>query len=458
MKLVVSFLLAALLATPLFAADSKPSATGPVIVIPVRSMITEAQFAFLRRGLKEAERRNASAVVLDLDTYGGEVTAAVDEMQALLRMKMPTYTYVNSKAISAGALITLATQKVYMTPTAVIGAAAPVMETGEDLPKTMSDKAISMMSAIGRGAAEKCGHNPDLADAFVRKEAELKIGDVVLNKSDTLLTLDATEAAKKYNGKPLLAEGIADSLEDMLKMAGLTGHVERVEPTGFERLAVFLTAFSALLLLGGIVGAYIEIKTPGFGVPGVTSIICFTLFFAAQYGAGLAGWEVAVLFLAGVLLVLSEVFLHPGTVLPGLAGVVLMVLALIWAMIDRYPGDPWWPSDSMIIRPMLNLLGAFIGAAIVIYFLGKYLPRSRFFRWIILSETTPHGAGQMLHAPPALIDMGAAGTAHTTLRPSGKGEFAGRLLDVVTQGDFIEAGRGIRVVAVEGTRVVVAPA
>jgi membrane-bound serine protease (ClpP class) len=454
MKLLASVILSILCLAPI-AIGAAPEAAGAVFVVPVRTDISSAQFFFLRRALKEAERAKASALVLHVDTYGGEVTAAIDSMEALLKTKVPTYTYIDSKAISAGALITLATQKIYMSPTAVIGAAAPVQSGGEDLPKAMSDKMVSALSAIARGAAQKCGHNPDLADAFIRKEAELKLGSEVLDKSDTLLTLDAKQATRAFDGKPLLAAGTANSLEEMLKAAGLSGPVHRVEPTGFEQLAFWLTTLAPLLLLGGLIGAYLEFKSPGFGLPGILSVTCFTLFFAAQYGAGLSGWEVMVLFVIGLLLVLSELFLHPGTVLPGVVGVLLMLASLLFAMVDRYPHQPWLPTTAMLIRPLVTLTLALLGACVAMFFLGKYLPRSSFFRWIVLSETTPHGAGPLLPEAFASVLTGAVGVARTTLRPSGKADFGGRMLDVVSHGEYIDPGQPVRVVAVEGARVVV---
>lgn len=427
--------------------------TGPVYVIPVREEISGPQSAFVRRAIKEAERNHASAVILDMDTYGGAVFAAIDEMEALLKSDVPTYTFIDSKAISAGALITLATQHVYIAPSGVIGAAAPVSSSGDDLPKTMTDKTISAISAVARGAAQKTGHNPDLADAFIRKEAQLKIGDVVIDGPDTLLSLDASEATRKFNEKPLLAEGVASTLADMEHQAKLTGAVRELSPSGFERLAVLLTAIAPYLLSLGMIAAFIEFKTPGAVLPGVVAAICFLLFFSSSYIAGLSGWEGMILFFIGVALVLSELTLHPGTILPGLVGVFLIFTSLVWAMIDHYPGQPLIPTSQMLTRPLLNLTLALVIASVAIYFLAKYLPKTAFFRHFILSESDP----QPMLAEPAKQQVypGTSGTVRTTLRPSGKAEFGGDVIDVVSKGEFIPAGEPVKVVAVEGARVVV---
>ena len=428
---------------------------GPVIVVPIRTEISGAQFFFLRRALKDAERRHASAIVLDMDTYGGEVKAAIDSMDALMKTQVPTFTFINDKAISAGSMIALATQKIYMAPTAVIGAAAPVMAGGEDLAKTMADKTVSMLSAKVRAAAQKNGHNAEIAEAFIHKEKELKIGDVTIDRADSLLTLSAEEAATYYNGKPLLAAGMVGTIAELLTSAGLRGAVERLEPTGFEHLAFWITALSPLLLLGGMIGAYIEFKTPGFGVPGVIGLSCFALFFAGHFIAGLAGWEVVACFAIGVALVIGELFLHPGTVIPGLVGALMMFGALVWAMIDRYPSQPLWPTEDMLLRPIINVAIAIVGAGALIAVLVKYLPASPLYRRIALVSALPGSGDAAVLESTRGVNAGMTGSARTTLRPSGKADFGGHSVDVVTDGDFIEAGATVRVILVEGARVVV---
>lgn len=432
--------------------------SGPVFVVPLKTEVSEAQFYFLRRALKTAEREHASAFVIDMETYGGDVKAAIDNMDALLKTTVPTFTFVDGRAISAGALIAMATQKIYMSPTAVIGAAAPVTSSGEDLSKTMSDKTISAMSAITRAAAQKNGHDIDIADAFIRKEKEVKRGEVVIDGSDSLLTLSAEEAARVYGGRPLLSAGTATSLEDMLQKAGLMGSVRRVEPTGFEHLAIWVTALAPLLLLGGIMCGYIEFKMPGFGLPGIASMICFTLFFAGHYLAGLAGWEAPVCFAIGVALVLGELIIHPGTIAPGIIGVLLIIASLIYAMIDRWPSQPLWPTQDMLLRPMLNFTVALTAAIIAAYLLAKHLPNTPLYHRLVLGATVPPGISLASPAAVLAVTTGMTGIARTTLRPSGKAAFGDQLVDVVSQGEFIPANAPIQIVLIEGPRVVVEPA
>src|SRR5437588_8709352 len=279
-----------------------------------------------------------------------------------------------------------------MAPVSAIGAAAPVLPTGEDLPLTQREKTISYWSALIRSSAMKNGHNPDVGEAFMNKEKEVKIGDRVIHPKGTLLTLNAQEATEKFNGKPLLADGIADSVVDLMQKAGLKGKVVSLGPTGFEQLAFWITSLAPLLLLGGIIGAYLEFKIPGASLPGIISAICFALFFLGHYFAGLAGWEVMALFVLGVALVIIEIlFFAHSTIVFGVVGVFLMLGALLWAMIDRYPGERFFPTDRALALPLLNLFIALIAAAIIIALLAKYLPRTSIYRRFALMTTNPPG-------------------------------------------------------------------
>src|SRR6266481_6366819 len=183
---------------------------GDVVIVPVHGEVAPSLLAFLRRAVKTAESNDASAIVFDMNTYGGRLDTATEIVNALNQIKIPTYTFINTNAGSAGALIVIATQHVYMAPVSAIGAAAPILSTGEDLPATAKEKTISYWSALVRGSATKNGHNPDVAEAFMNKDKEVKIGDRVVHPKGAVLTLNAQEATEKIKGKPLLAEGIFD--------------------------------------------------------------------------------------------------------------------------------------------------------------------------------------------------------------------------------------------------------
>src|SRR6184192_3443027 len=433
---------------------------GDVVVAPISGEISPSLLTFLRRALKSAEAGGASAIIFEMNTYGGRLDSAEEITSALNHATIPTYTFINTNAGSAGALIALATQHIYMAPVSAIGAAAPVLSTGEDLPLTQREKTISYWSALIRSSAMKNGHNPDVGEAFMNKEKEVKIGDRVIHPKGTLLTLNAQEATEKFNGKPLLADGIADSVVDLMQKAGLKGKAVSLGPTGFEQLAFWITALAPLLLLGGIIGAYLEFKIPGATMPGIVSAICFALFFLGHYLAGLAGWEVVALFVLGLALVIIEIlFFAHSTIVFGVVGVLLMLASMLWAMIDRYPGETFFPTGRMLAMPLLNLFFAMIAAAIVIAILARYLPRTGLYRRFALITSNPPGpslAGAPREFVTALpLTPGTLGTALTILRPSGKARFGDHVVDVITKGEFIGPQTPIAVIQTDGMRVVV---
>ena len=433
---------------------------GDAVVVPLRGEVAPSLLAFLRRAVKTAESNEASAIIFEMNTYGGRLDSAADIVNALNQTKIPTYTFINTNAGSAGALIAIATQHIYMAPVSAIGAAAPILPTGEDLPATAREKTISYWSALVRGSAIKNGHNPDLAEAFMNKDKEVKIGDRVVHPKGAVLTLNAQEATEKINSKPLLAEGVADSIADLTKKAGLKGSIVTIEPTGFEHIAFWITALAPLLLLGGILGAYLEFKIPGATWPGIISAICFALFFLGHYLAGLAGWEVVALFVLGMVLVLIEIlFFAHSTIVFGVVGVFLILASLLWTMVDRYPGQNFFPTGKALAVPLLNMFIAIVGSFIVIALLARYLPRTSIYRRFALMDSNPPGpslAGIPRQFATALaIAPGMQGTAITVLRPSGKARFADHVVDVVTEGEFIAPQTPVVVIQTDGMRVVV---
>ena len=452
---------AALWPAALLAQSNSTRAIGPdtIVVLPVTGEITKAQFIFIRRALKAAERSNAKAVILDMDTYGGDLAATNEIQKALLSVKVPTYTFINTNAGSAGALISLATKHIWMAPTSAIGAAAPVSSDGQDLQKTMNDKVLSFFSAKTRSIAEQQGHNPDIAEAFMNKEIEVKVNGEIISPKGKLLTLDANNAARWINGKPLLADGIATSLSDLVKKAGIDGAIIRLEPTGFEKIAQFIASLAPLFLLGGLVCAYLEFKIPGATLPGVLAVVFFAAFFGGHYLAGLAGFETIALFLLGVTLILVEFVFFPGVILPAVIGVALMLTAIVLAMADRYPSQPLIPSFDQLALPLINL-GLAIGfSAVVIAILMTMLPKTSVYRRFVLDASVKGGsAGPLVAAGSVLtgLGLGMHGITRTPLRPAGKAQFGDTLVDVVSEGDFIPAGVEVHIEQIEGARVMVA--
>ena len=456
----ISIYIAFLLGVPASAFARETIQKGDIVVVPVHGEVGPSLLTFLRRAVKTAEGNDASAIIFEMNTYGGRLDTATEMVNALSEIKIPTYTFINTNAGSAGALIVIATRHIYMAPVSAIGAAAPILSTGEDLPSTAKEKTISYWSALVRGSAIKNGHNPDLAEAFMNKDKEVKIGDRVVHPKGAVLTLNAPEATQQINDKPLLAEGIVDSIAELTRKAGLNGNIVRIEPTGFEQLAFWITELAPLLLLGGILGAYLEFKIPGVTWPGIISATCFALFFLGHYLAGLAGWEVVALFILGMVLVLIEIlFFAHSTIIFGVLGVFLIVASLLWTMVDRYPQQPFLPTGRMLAVPLLNMFIAIVGALIVIALLARYLPRTSLYRRFALIDSNPPGpslAGAPRHFATALaLAPGMQGTAVTVLRPSGKARFADHVVDVVTEGEFVASQTPVTVIQTDGMRVVV---
>ena len=433
---------------------------GDVVVVPLRGEVSPSLLMFLRRAEKAAEKNGAAAIIFEMNTYGGRLDTAEEITSVLNHATIPTYTFINSNAGSAGSLIALATQHIYMAPVSAIGAAAPVLPTGEDLPATEREKTISYWSALIRSTAIRNKHNPDIGEAFMNKDKEVKIGNRVIHPKGTLLTLSAQEATEQVNGKPVLADGIADSIVDLTQKAGLKGSIVSLDPSGFEQLAFWITALAPLLLLGGIIGAYLEFKIPGASLPGIISAVCFALFFLGHYLAGLAGWEVVALFVLGIVLVLIEIlFFAHSTIVFGVAGVFLILGSLLWAMIDRYPDQTFLPTGRMLAIPLLNLFIAIAASVVAITFLARFLPRTSLYRRFALMTSNPPGpslAGMPREfATPLALTPGMQGTALTILRPSGKARFADHVVDVITEGEFIAPQTPITVIQTDGMRVVV---
>lgn len=435
----------------------------PVIVIPVEGMIEPALVYVIRRGVLEAERQNAAALILRMDTPGGRLDAATDIVRLMQRARVPTYTFVERNAISAGAIIALSTKNIYMAPGSVIGDAMPIMmaPTGspQEMPPALEEKTVSAVAALIRAAAQEGGHDPQLAEAMVRREIEYKIGDEVISPQGQLLTLTNVEAEREV-GPPearrkLLSRGTVADIPALLETIGLTDSpVIELNVTSAERLARLIASAAPLLLMAGLLGLYIEFKTPGFGLPGILGLLSLALFFYGHHIAGLAGMEDIALFLIGVALIAVEVFVLPGFGFPGMIGIVLVLYSLLSAMAERFPGGSWVPSLPELQTPLMKLSSGILLAALGAVIVGRWLPRSRAGHWLILDQATSSEKGYTSDATDHSL-LGRIGVAVTPLRPAGVAEFGERRIDVITRGEFEEPGTRIRVVEAKGNRIVV---
>ena len=443
-----------------------PAVESPkrVYVIPIREDIEPPLVYLVRRGVKEAMAAHADLLVLDMDTLGGGLDVTKEIFDILGNFKGQTLTYVNKQAMSAGAFISVATQKIYMAPGALIGAAAPVMLAPggglQDIPSgDVHAKELSYVKGIIRSEAETNGYDWDVIEAMIDKDKELEIDGQTLNKKGSLLTLTASEAAKEYGTppKPLLSSGTFDSLDALLQHIGYGNSVRTtVQTTGAEKLGALLNAISPILLIIGMIGLYIEIKSPGVVVPAVVAVIAFLLYFLGGYVAGLSGMEWVIVFVIGLALVISEFFVHPGTILPGLIGAALIFISLVMAMVDMYPGTPMMPTFPQVELPLKNIGIALAGSLVIALILARVLPKTPMYRTLV-SQTASGDATMLEQKQQQSSRIGHQGVTISNLRPGGKAKFGDDIIDVITQGEMISKDQPVRIISYSGTDAIVEP-
>ena len=455
------FLILALSLSSSFATE-KPIQNGSIVVLPVSGPVSEVQFLFLRRVLKNAESADAAALILDMDTPGGDLKSTEKIVQMLGKSPIPTYTYVNSNAGSAGALIALGTKKIFMSPVSAIGAAAPVAGSGQEIPVTMNAKIVSYYSGYFRSVAQKNGYHAELVDGFMNLDKEVKIGDEIINPKGSLLTLSAQEATRPISGRSLLASGIATDIADVVRQCGLPiDKLVLTKPSGFENLAQWITLLAPFLLLGGVLGAYLELKAPGFGVPGIISAICFLLFFGGHYIAGLTGFEMIAIFALGVVFIALELIFFPGIFVVALSGAAMILTSLFLAMADFYPAQPITLSYDFFLTPMLNLSITILLACIFIGLASRYLPALPLFRNLSLSSNLAPGPSLTNTisntGTASSLFAGNEGIAISPLHPTGRAQIGQEHFDVLTEGEFIAAGTPIQILKIMDQKIIVGP-
>lgn len=441
-------LLFALVVLVLFALAGGPSAGQqgrPVVyVVPIAGVIDLGLAPFLTRVLDDATRDGAAAVILDINTLGGRVDAAVAIRDTLLAAQTPTVAFINRRAISAGALIALAADKIAMAEGGTIGAAAPV-EIG--LPggtaQPVAEKTVSYVRKEFRATAEARKRPPLLAEAMV--DADVEIAGVI--EKGKLLTLTTDEALQHK-----LVDFRANSIEALLQNLMIAdSEIRRAAPNWAEGLVRFLThpIVSSLLIMIGILGVVTEIRTPGFGVPGAVGIASIGLFFWGHWLVQLAGWEEMLLVAGGILLLGVEVFVIPGFGLVGVLGIMALVGGFGLSLVGA------GATPEAMMRATMQVVLALVLAIAATLVLLRFLPQLKFGRWLVLEGELPANSG---YASPPATDrdwLGAHGVAATILRPAGVADLDGNRVDVVSDGDFIEAGEPIVVTRVDGNRIVV---
>ncbi|MSR46394.1 MAG: hypothetical protein EXS13_04930 [Planctomycetes bacterium] len=504
-------LFAVALCSELAAAPARPACQEAVesvarrgtVVVPIRGPLSEEMVALTIRALRRAQEMNARAIVFEIDTEGGDLELMdrlVDEFEKVNDLE--TIAYVTQKAASAGALIAISCKRLYMRPGANIGSALLLflpqkfgiplgtVETLRDDNEAYFKKILRHFQAHFRAKAQANDRPAALAEAFVWSDVavlEIEVnGDVqyvkateleelakvkgeesiqvkrTICKADDILNLTAQEA---YDTR--MIDGMATTREDLLEQLGLAAEpVEAIEPSWSERLAGFLQSFGLAFLIAGLIAIFVEIKLPGFGLPGVIGIVCLGLWMFGKYLAGLAEMTEVLLVVAGFGLIAVEIFVLPGTMIAGIAGAIGVIAGLVMATQQTLLPDSsspfaegaWWSATNSMV---LSIAGSAIGMVLV----AMFLPRIPFLNRAILragggTAALTIGAAAAVRtldelAPDYKPTLGARGVALTVLRPAGKVKLDGRELDAVSEGAMIDRGRAVVVVALEPGRLVV---
>jgi membrane-bound serine protease (ClpP class) len=418
--------------------------TPVVYVAPIEGIIDLGLAPFVQRVLDEAVDVGAAAVILDINTFGGRLDAAVLIRDVLLNARIRTVAFVNKRAISAGALIALAAEKIVMADGGTIGAATPV-EIGQpgSPAQPVEEKTVSFVRKEFRATAESRKRPPLIAEAMV--DADVEIPGLI--QKGKLLTLTTEEALKHK-----VADFRADTLEGALAQLGLAGaEVRRTSANWAENVVRFLThpVVSSLLITIGMLGIILEMRTPGFGLPGGLGITSLALFFWGHWLVQLAGWEELLLVGSGLVLLILEVFVIPGFGLAGVLGIGALLAGLSLSFVGA--GATW----EFILKAAGRVIFSLVLALVASLALLRFLPRLPFGRRLILETGLAAGEG---YASPPDADkqwLGKGGIAVSPLRPSGIADVEGERVDVVSDGEFIEVGAQIVVSRVDGNRIVV---
>lgn len=425
-SLVAVALVAAALLNALAAASTPLKPSGSIWIIPIKGTIDLGLASFVERATREAVEAGAALILVEVNTFGGRVDAATEIRDALLNAKVPTAAYVTERAWSAGALITLAAETIWMAPGSSIGAAQPV---------PADEKTVSALRAEFESTAERTGRDPRVAAAMV--DAGVAVEGLV--PQGEILTLTANRAIDVG-----YAEGVIAGRGELLAALGLEGlPVESVELNWAERAARFLSepTVSQLLLTLGFLGLIAEAMSPGLGVPGAIGLTSLVLFYGGRMIVGLAGWESLLILGVGLLLVAAEIFLIPGFGIAGVAGAA----AIVWSLVISFGG----------IAEAVNALGISLGLSLVgAYLFWRFGKRTGLWGRVILNTRLDDEQGYVSSADYSGY-IGKTGTALTTMRPAGVVEIEGERLDAVSEGGYVAAGSPIVVRHVEGTRIVV---
>ncbi len=458
--IILSIVISSLLASGNLYSNNQARAL--YFTIDLKKNVGSTTWIYIQKGFEEARKANANTIVIEMNTYGGEVSYADSIRTKILNSDIPVIVFIDNNAASAGALISIACDKIYMSQAATIGAASVVDQTGQKLP----DKYQSYMRATMRATAEAHGkdtvvtgndtvvkwkRNPLIAEAMVDERT------VVPNVADSgkILTF-TTQEALKYG----YCDGTAENIREIIKKESGNQPYELVKfkPTAWDNIKGFLMSpiFQGILIMLIIGGIYFELQSPGIGFALGVAITAAVLYFAPLYIDGLAAnWEI-ILFVVGLILIGLEIFVVPGFGITGISGIFLVVSGLILSLLNNVNFDfkPIHPADSS--KAILTVIGGLtLGFGLIIYLSNK-IGSKGLFKKLALETTLENKKGYIGVPTEGVNIVGKTGIAYTVLRPSGKVKVDEKVYDAVSvNGVFIEKGTQIIVVRYETGQVYV---
>ncbi|KXK31306.1 MAG: membrane-bound serine protease [Bacteroidetes bacterium OLB12] len=410
-----------------------------VMVMEIRAEIDPRMGRYVKLALQHAEETKADYIIIDMDTFGGALNDTKEIVDQLMALKVPVWVFINSDAASAGALISIACDSIYMAPGATIGAATVVDGSGVAAP----DKYQSYMRSIMRSTAEENGRDPRIAEGMVDENVVIDS----LKQAGKVITFTTSEAIE--NG---YCEAKVETIEEILKRNQVQDYeIETFRLGAIEKIiAFFLNPFiSGLLILVIIGGIYFELQTPGVGFPLFAAIVALVFYLVPYYLNGLAAyWEILALFI-GVLLIIAELFFIPGFGIAGISGIALTVVSLVLIMLNNDFFNFEFVPLGDIIMATFATVGGLTGGILLLFFGGARLTKTKAFQRIALTDTQDVSKGYTVNNLQKDL-QGKQGTAQTVLRPSGKVLIDGEIYDAFTRGDFIEKGEPIEVIGTEG--------
>jgi len=439
---------------------SQPQDTVVIYQFDIKDEIAKPVWRITQTAFKRASEVNADYILIHMNTYGGMVNIADSIRTKILNAHIPVIVFVDNQAISAGALICIACDSIYMRPGGSIGAATVVNQSGEQVP----DKYQSFMRSTMRATAEAHGRDTIIKgnDTIIKWHRDPKIAEAMVDPvleiegivdSGQVLTFTAEEALKNE-----YCEGIVEDIPSLLKKAGIENYtIREFKPTTIDKIIGFLLSpiIQGLLIMLIIGGIYFELQTPGIGFPLAAAAVAALLYFAPLYLEGLAqNWELIV-FAAGLILLALEIFVIPGFGIAGVSGIVLLILGLTMAMVDNiaFKFEGFQAMDK-VLKAFLIVVFSIAASFILSIVISKKLFTAKSFRLALNTVQKPEDGyiGIDLHQKEMI---GKTGVAYTILRPSGRVEIEGEVYDAKAEISYIEKGEKIKVIRDEAGQLYV---